>query len=272
MPEHACPGAILHYDQDGDGPDIVWLSGGDNTGAIWHEDQLPFFRDSFRSTTYDARGVGGTRSLEPPPWSPEVYAADLASLIEAVCDPPVVLVGLSMGSMIGQQLSLDRPDLVRCAILLGTAGRSTGFLDEWMRAEIEFRRGGGQLTPAFATTHYGAFCYPPEVLGDAELWARLRRRVAGDYAERDGEALAAQWQACVDFNSIPRLPACRVPIHVIAGTHDLQTPPAHGRLVADTAANGHFHLFEGLAHLSIYGHAHDVLNPFIRDLARRYTG
>ena len=92
MPERLCSGATLYYEQTGVGSDIVWLAGGDMRGDSWKPFQTPFFEDSFRNTTYDARGVGQTQSLTPPPWSIEVHAADCAALIESVCIPPVVLV------------------------------------------------------------------------------------------------------------------------------------------------------------------------------------
>ncbi len=65
----------LRYDQTGDGPDIVWLAAGDMPGARWREFQVPAF-PSFRNTTYDARGVGDTRSRTPPPWPIGTHAAD----------------------------------------------------------------------------------------------------------------------------------------------------------------------------------------------------
>jgi pimeloyl-ACP methyl ester carboxylesterase len=279
MAEHRAPGVVTWYDQFGSGPDVFFLSGGDNTGAIWHTDQVPAFAEDFRCTTYDARGVGRTESLEPPPWPIELYAADAGALIEAVCEPPVVLVGLSMGSLIAQELALERPDLVRCAVLIGTAAGTgwgsepgeAGFGLEWMQAEVDLRRAGGRVTPEFAVAHYGALCLPPDVLGDDEEWARLRDRVADSYAERDNEGLAAQWQACVDYASLARLPGCRVPLHVIASTHDMQTPPNLGRILVDAAPDGHLHLFEGYGHLSVHGHAHEVLNPLIRGIAERYA-
>lgn len=270
MPELRTAEAVLHYEQVGEGPDLVWLSGGDSPGSVWDEYQLPYFEDAFRNTTYDNRGVGRTRPLRPPPWTMEDYGADCASLIEAVCDPPVVLVGLSMGSLIAQQVALDRSELVRCAILLGTLARSTGFLYEWMAAEIEFRRQGGSLSPPFAVAHYGVLGYPAEVLGDDGLWARLRSRIAR-YEERDDELLAAQWQACLDFDSLERLPTCEVPLHVLAFSEDVQTPPSRGRLVAETAPHGHFHLFEGMGHVSLYGHRSEAVNRFIRELVVRYA-
>ena len=269
MPELRLPDSTLHYEQVGDGPDIVWLAGGDQPGSDWHEFQTPVFPD-FRNTTYDARGVGRTTSERRPPWPMELYGADCAALIEAVCAPPVMLAGLSMGSLIAQQVALDYPELVRCAVLMGTYARATGYVREWEEAEIAFRRAGGALTRAFATAHYGAFMFPNEVLGDDELWARLRPIVDRDYGERDGEELAAQWEACVEFDSLERLPGCRVPLHVIAFSHDMQTPPARGQLVAETAPDGHFHLLDGLGHCSAFGHRPDAVNACIRSIVERY--
>lgn len=271
MPELELTDVKLYYEQVGQGPDLVWLAGGDMPGSDWRIFQIPAFEDSFRNTTYDARGVGRTRAHRPSPWPMSEYGADCAALVEAVCDPPVVLVGLSMGSLIAQQVALDRPDLVRCGILMGTYARATGYVREWEDAEVEFRRGGGELTVPFATAHYGVFMYPAEVLGDDELWARVRPIVARDYGSRDGEGLAAQWEACVEFDSFERLPQCEVPLHVIAFSQDVQTPPPRGKLVADTARDGHFHLLEGLGHCSAFGHKPEVVNACIRAIVDRYV-
>ena len=184
-------GSELHYEQSGAGHDIVWLAAGDNPGSNWRRHQTPAFDDRFRSTTYDARGVGLTRSSAQPPWSIEQHAADCAELIEAVCDPPVSLAGLSMGSLIATQLSYDRPDLVARAIVMGTCVRKTGFIREWEEAEIALRRAGIELPPAFATTHYAMQYLPAEVLGDDALWARIKPSLEADFGARDGAMLAS---------------------------------------------------------------------------------
>ena len=59
-------------------------------------------------------------------------------------------------------------------------------------------------------------------------------------------------------------------MHVIAFSEDVQAPPQDGLEVAQLAANGEYHEFEGMGHCSIYGHTQDVLNPFIRELVERY--
>lgn len=263
MPELTLDGVTLAYEQSGTGPDVVWLAAGDNPGANWRRYQTPAFDPHYRSTTYDARGVGATTSDDSPPWTIDVHAADLAQLIEAVCEPPVFLVGLSMGSLIAVQIAHDRPELVRSAVVMGTCVRKTGFIREWEEAEIAFRRAGGTLPAEFATAHYAMQYYPADALGDDATWERIKPFVAADFADRDGAMLAAQWQACLDYDSGPLLGDIEAPIHAVAFSEDVQTPPQRVREVAEQARHGHFHLLQGLGHGSAFGHRPEVVNACV---------
>ncbi len=264
-------GARIHFAQSGEGPDVLWLAAGDQPGDVWRRWQTPHFDESFRSTTYDARGVGATTSKTAPPWPIAEHAGDAAKLIESCCNPPVFLVGLSMGSLIAQELCFTRAELVRAAVVMGTCVRKTGFIRDWEQAEIDFRRTGGSLTPAFALAHYAFLYYPASVLGDDELWAEIRAFLARDFAERDGAMLAEQWQACLDYDSSDRLPACEVPIHVVGFSEDVQTPPSRAREVASLARYGTFHLLEGLGHGSAFGHRPEVVNRLIAGILSEHA-
>ena len=55
-----------------------------------------------------------------------------------------------------------------------------------------------------------------------------------------------------------------VPMHVVAFSEDVQAPPQDNQELAEVAGNATYHEFEGMGHGSIYGHTHEVLNPFIR--------
>ena len=87
------PTCELSYLQEGEGPDIVWVPGGDQTGDVYST-QFAAFSPGFRSTSFDPRGVGRTVSKTSPPWPISDHAADCAALIRQVCDPPVILTGL----------------------------------------------------------------------------------------------------------------------------------------------------------------------------------
>jgi pimeloyl-ACP methyl ester carboxylesterase len=177
-----------------------------------------------------------------------------------------------MGSLIATELACTRPDLVRAALVMGTCVRKTGFIREWEEAEIGLHAAGGGLPGDFATAHYAMLYYPAEVLGDDALWERIRPLVAQDFAGRDGRMLAAQWQACLDYDSSALLPTCTVPVHAIAFSHDVQTPPARVREVAELAPHGRFHLLEGLGHGSAFGHRPDVVNACLREIIDGHLG
>ena len=270
MPTLSLSDVSLAYEHSGAGRDIVWLAAGDHPGRNWRLYQTPAFDSAYRSTTYDARGVGTTVSETAPPWPIETHAGDLAALIEATCSPPVFLVGLSMGSLIAVQLAHDRADLVRCAVVMGTCVRKTGFIRAWEQAEIDLRARGETLPPDFATAHYALLYYPAEVLGDDEAWARVQPFVAADFEQRDGAMLAAQWQACLDYDSSALLPRIRVPIHAVAFEQDVQTPPRRVREVAALAADGHYHELAGCGHGSAFGHRPDLVNGCIASILGQY--
>lgn len=264
--------ATIHYDRFGEGADVVWVAGGGSPGSDWHAYQMPHFERSFSNTTFDNRGIGRTTCDRPVPWPIEDFARDAAELIGAVCEPPVALVGLSFGSAIVQQVCIDFPELVRCAVVMGTGAWCTGWGWDFQEAEIEFRKEGGRLEGLMGATHYAAMLYPARVLGDRELWPTLRDQLLEWMESGENEvSLIPQWDASLRFDQRAALPSCDVPMHVVAFTEDVQAPPQDGLELAELAANAEYHLFEGMGHGSIYGHTHETLNPFIEDLIRRYV-
>jgi 3-oxoadipate enol-lactonase len=242
----------------GQGPDIVWIPGGDSPAEAWQK-QMLYFSDRFRSTSYDPRGIGETLST-PAPWTIGEFARDCAELIEQVCKPPVVVAGLSMGALITQQIAIDYPELVRVAIPMGTAAYIDGFTRDWMQAEIDLRKDGVQLPDYFLAPHYAAYALPASSLGDADTWASVKLAYTERFANRDPQDLIDQWQACLELDCREALKTCPVPIHAIAFSEDLQTPPSMVRVVADCAMHGTYHEIPGLGHVSLSRDQAPVVN------------
>jgi 3-oxoadipate enol-lactonase len=153
-----------------------------------------------------------------------------AELSEAVCDPPVALVGLSLGGAIVQQVAIDHPDLLRCVVTMGTGARSTGWGWDYQKAEIDWRKAGGRLDGMMAVVHNAAMMFPARVLGNRELWPKLRADLESWLSTDDNErSLIPQWEACLLYDQMAALPACTVPMHVIAFSEDVQAPAAGRR-------------------------------------------
>jgi len=256
----------LNYIQRGTGPDLVWIPGGDGT-VMGYREQYPFFDGRFRSTCLDPRGAGETICRKEPPWTIADMAGDCAALIRAVCNPPVIVLGLSMGGLITQQVAIDFPELVKLAIPMGTgANFRSGFSRDFMVADVEYRRAGGRLSPELAAVYYAILSYPAEVLGDPEHWRSVKEKQTPRDERRNSAHLEAQWQACIDFDCDEGLRKCQVPIHVIAFGQDLQTPPAVCKEVADLAPKGHYHLMPGLGHVSLRNHRGPEVNQKILEI------
>jgi pimeloyl-ACP methyl ester carboxylesterase len=154
---------------------------------------------------------------------------------------------------------------------MGTAARGhTGWLGDYMRAEIALRRAGGRLDGLFAVTHYAAELYPSRALADPQLWETIKEFMGAAFPGENERSLIPQWQACVDFDIADRLAHCRTPLHVFAFDQDVQAPAPYGKEVADGAPGAEYELFEGMGHYSLYGHAHHRINAAIERVVRRY--
>jgi pimeloyl-ACP methyl ester carboxylesterase len=272
MPQFDGTQSSIYYEQTGAGPGIVWVGGGGTAGKDWQRFQTGYFDPTYRSTVFDNRGIGQTHCESPLPWPLADFANDVVELVKAVCDGPVAFVGSSLGSAIIQEVAIDHPEVVRCAVVMGSGAWSTGWGWDYQEAEIEFRRNGGSLDGMMAVAHYAAMLYPARVLGDRELWPKLKALLLEWTETGEGESsVIPQWEASLRYDQRDRLSSVQVPVHVISFAEDVQAPPQDGEELAGLIPGAEFHLMEGMGHGSWWGHAHDALNPYIENLVRRYV-
>ena len=57
-----------------------------------------------------------------------------------------------------------------------------------------------------------------------------------------------------------------MPIHAVAFSEDVQTPPAMVRVVADCAQHGRFHELPGLGHVSVARHRPEAVNRLLDEI------
>ena len=108
------PGAVLRYDvresEPAGGPVLVMI--GSPMGAAGFATLATHFTDR-TVVTYDPRGVERSERTDPDlEVTPEVHAADVRAVIEAVGDGPVDLFATSGGAVNALALVAEHPDLV----------------------------------------------------------------------------------------------------------------------------------------------------------------
>ena len=118
MPKLPVGEIALNYEVLGDGETIVLIHGLGSSVRDW-ELQVDFFSKDFKVVAYDVRGHGNSDKPSEPYSIPQ-FSIDAATLIKKLDLAPAHVVGISMGGMIGFQLALDAPDLVKSLVVVNS--------------------------------------------------------------------------------------------------------------------------------------------------------
>ena len=100
------------------GPRVLLIMGFGMGGSVWRP-QIEGLRATHRLVSYDHLGLG---SSDPPPSPPTMrtMAADAERVLDALGWSSAHVVGVSMGGMIAQELTLTAPPRVRSLTLIAT--------------------------------------------------------------------------------------------------------------------------------------------------------
>ena len=113
-------GITLHYQQVGQGPDLVMLHGLTGNLAVWHLKMVPSLWDRFRITTYDLRGHGYSE-VTPSGYTPDDMATDLNDLLDVLGIEQAAFVGHSYGADTALYFALKHPERARAVIAIASA-------------------------------------------------------------------------------------------------------------------------------------------------------
>lgn len=106
-----------HITSTGTGIPLLLLHGFTGSSANWHP-HMDRFGEHYHTTAVDLIGHGQTDApLESTRYRMERSAADLAALIIEHLNPPIHLLGYSMGGRLALYLALAYPELCRTLIL-----------------------------------------------------------------------------------------------------------------------------------------------------------
>jgi 3-oxoadipate enol-lactonase len=141
MPFVEANGIRQRYELNGEGSrTIAWVHGIGGSLDYWSDD-LPKF-PGFRHLTYDVRGMGES-TAEDGPVSLELWALDLAALLDALEVERAIVAGSSMGGAITQRFGIDFPERTDGLLILSTSSRvGEAARQSWMDRADETERDG----------------------------------------------------------------------------------------------------------------------------------
>lgn len=221
----------LYVEQEGAGPDVVFIAGLADEGACW-ADQVAGLRDRYRITTFDNRGVG--RSSTPPgAYHIADFAADTVGLLDALGLDRVHLVGSSMGGAIAQEVAIGHPERVRSIVLNGTWCRGDRFLHEVFRNWIWCARKADSIRDLLVAVNL--WCFSPRIWNEGIMDAWLEATAQSPY-QQSVDAFCRSAEALLGHNTADRLASVRAPTLVTVGELDLVLPPRFSLAIAKRIA------------------------------------
>ncbi|HMM14286.1 MAG TPA: alpha/beta fold hydrolase [Parvibaculum sp.] len=234
----------LYYERMGQGPRLLFISG---TGGDLRlkpnvfDGPLP---RHFDTLAYDQRGLG--QSSKPDrPYSMAEYAEDAARLMEEIGWGSALVIGVSFGGMVAQELAINHPHMVEGLVLActtpgGAGGSSYPFHTiEHLKGEERARH----MIPISDRRHDAAWA-----AAHPEQYAKMVELAAADpHADEPGMAAGRhrQIEARARHDTWDRLDQIRCPTLVCAGRYDGIAPPEIVGAMANRIRGAELRLFEG---------------------------
>ena len=236
----------LAYNDSGAGEPVLFIAGTGGAGRTWHIHQVPaFLAAGYRCITFDNRGIGDTENADG--FSTAQMVADTAALIERAVGGPVRVVAMSMGAFIAQELMLQRPDLVRQAVLMGTRGRLDDTRKAFRAADVALAESGVDLPASYAAKVRVLENFSPKTINSPAVREWLEMFTALPVRRTPG--LRAQLTVVPTENRLPAYRSISTETLVIGFADDVITPPALGREVGEALPRGRYVQIANAGHL-----------------------
>ena len=244
MPTIKGNGIEIYFEEHGAGKPLVLIQGLSYATPMWHW-QVAGLKTHFRVITFDNRGSG--QSAKPDiPYSIKMFADDTVGLLDALKIPQTSVLGISMGGIIAQEVTLSYPGrvthLILCSTIFGGSSASQpdpetlaylaeyqeNVSDELSRLEIAYG-----TAPGFAERH------PDRVAALVEFKRQSRP---------PRFAYFRQLMSAMGYVSEDRLPSLRIPTLLIAGSEDRIIPPDNSRRLHQLIPNSQLKVFDNAGH------------------------
>jgi 3-oxoadipate enol-lactonase len=244
MPIAKLAGINLYYERAGSGPPLLFVSG---TGGDLRTKPNVFdgpLAKAFDLLAYDQRGLGQSDKPDVP-YSMADYADDAAALMADQGWDEALVIGVSFGGMVAQELAIRHPGRVKRLVLACTSPGGAGGAS-FPFHEIEHLKGEARaryLIPISDTRRDEAWA-----AANPDQYALFVAMGSADpFADEAGHAMGArrQLEARAAHDTWDRLPQIACPTLIAAGRYDGIALPATQEKLVSRIPGARLQVFEG---------------------------
>jgi 3-oxoadipate enol-lactonase len=224
--------------------------------SIWNG-VVPHLVERADVLTYDCRGHGRS-GKEATSFTTDLFARDLAELLDHIAWPSAIVVGCSMGGCVAQAFAGLYPSRVKGIGLIDTtAWYGDDAPKTWRDRAAAARAKGLAGLVDFQLTRWFSDSF-------RNLHPDVAASVTKVFLANDLECYAASCILLGDADLRPYLSSIRVPVEIVVGDEDYATPLASAKALHDAIPNSSLTILPGARHLTPIECPGDVASRLLR--------
>lgn len=269
MPTINSNGTNIYFEERGSGEPLLLIMGITAPGAVW-EKHVEDWEKSFRCILLDNRGVG--KSDKPAgPYTSLQMAEDCIAVLDHLGLESVRVVGVSMGSIIAQQLAVHFPKRVKAMVLMCPWARCDNTAKAIFQHMMDCK---ARLKPEEFSVYIQLLIFSKSSWDNEEFHTELiedRKKAAMDPNPQPLIGLEGQAAACINHAVLEQLESVTCPVFVLGGEEDIFTPVWMTKEVAGAIPNSKLHIYPKSGHAFHWENLEDF-NERVREWLKNPNG
>jgi pimeloyl-ACP methyl ester carboxylesterase len=249
MPKVQANGITLNYEQQGSGEPLILLPylSADNACYAF---QVADYAKHFTCISVDLRGTG--ESDKPAgATSTELYADDVAALMQTLGIERAHIMGLSLGAAIGMWLAAKHPDKVTTLSLHSPWSKSDAYLKTVVECWQVLAKAFDSV-PELVIRGIFPWCFTPDLCSKKDDYIQSLAAFVRSRPPMSVDGFMQQSDAVIAHDVEAQLSRITAPTQITFGRHDQVTSLRFAEPLTNAISNNEFVIFEDCSHAPIY--------------------
>lgn len=238
----------MYYEQQGNGEDLVLISGGSVDNTTWD----PIYKQltkSYRVLRFDNRGAGKT-DAPPGNYTIPQMADDTAVLMNKLNIKSAYIIGHSMGGYIAQQLTLTHPSQVKKLVLVTSRAKPSAACALLNKTWQEMLKQGVPLE--LVIKNVMGVMFSNDFLTDEQKVQHYLKEKLNNPIRQTLRGLKGQQAAVNTYDSSDRLAKINVPTLIIGAEDDSMLPLFNSQFLAQAIPHAKLAVLKNCGHMPQY--------------------
>jgi len=249
MPKIRAGNITMNYDQQGSGEPLVLIPYLAADYACYAF-QVPDYAKRFTCVSVDLRGTGESDKPEGA-YSTEMFADDIAALMQAIGIQKAHIYGVSLGAATGIWLAAKYPDRVKSLSLHSGWPKSDAFLKTVVQGWQVMAKAMNNV-PEMVIQGIFPWCFTPTLYAGKPQYIQALSDFVRGRPKQPLDAFIRESDAVIGHDAQAQLGKIRAPTQITFGRYDMVTSTRFADGLKNGIKNSELHVFEDCSHAPLY--------------------